>query len=178
MSKQNDELKRRVYAIFQPIPVGEVRVVAARRRDASTATRVRFFLIALIWLLVFVVILASYSSHIPKISRPLYAVFAFAIVVFTIELLLRLWSCTVDPRFSSSDQRQTKMPFHNISAHQSASHCAFLCQAVLSWSRRINQCGDNSRHPQVAHVLQHIHLRHRYSKSEKETSSLRRLQST
>jgi voltage-gated potassium channel len=111
MSKQNDELKRRVYAIFQPLPVGESRIVAARRRDASTSTRVRFFLIALIWLLVFAIILASFSSVYQTYYVLFNAVFAFAIVVFTIELVLRLWSCTVDSRFSSPIKGRLKCLF-------------------------------------------------------------------
>src|SRR5665647_1557525 len=88
MSKQNDELKHRVYAIFQPIPVGDAHIVAARHGDASRATRVRFFLMALIWLLVFVVIIASYPDVYQRYHNLFNAVFAFAIVVFTIELLL------------------------------------------------------------------------------------------
>ncbi len=90
MSKQNDELKHRVHAIFQPIPVGDTRIVAARHGDASTATRVRAFLIALIWLLVIVIILASYPDVYQRYHNLFNAVFAFAIVVFTIELLLRI----------------------------------------------------------------------------------------
>ena len=111
MSKQNDELKRRVHEIFQPTPVGEARIVAARRRDVSTATRVRFFLIALIWLLVGVVILASYSDVYQRYHYLFNAVFAFAIVVFTIELLLRVWSCTVDPRFRGPIKGRLKCLF-------------------------------------------------------------------
>jgi voltage-gated potassium channel len=111
MSKQNDELKRRVYEIFQPAPVGEARIVAAHRRDVSTATRVRFFLIALIWLLVGVVILASYSDIFQRYHDLFTAVFAFSIAVFTIELLLRLWSCTVDPRFRGPIKGRLKCLF-------------------------------------------------------------------
>jgi voltage-gated potassium channel len=111
MSKQNDELKHRVYAIFQPIPVGDARIVAARHRDASTATRVRFFLMALIWLLVFVIILASYPDVYQRYKDLFNAAFAFAIVVFTIELLLRLWSCTVDQRFRSPIKGRLKCLF-------------------------------------------------------------------
>jgi voltage-gated potassium channel len=111
MSKQNDDLKRRVYTIFQPAPVGESRIAAARRRDVSTATRVRFFLIAVIWLLVGVVILASYSNIYQRYHDLFTAVFAFSIVVFTIELLLRLWSCTVDPRFRGPIKGRLKCLF-------------------------------------------------------------------
>jgi len=110
MSKQNDELKRRVYEIFQPAPVGEARI-AARRRDVSTAIRVRFFLMALIWVLVGVIILASYSDVYQRYHNLFNAVFAFAIVVFTIELLLRLWSCTVDPRFRGPIKGRLKCLF-------------------------------------------------------------------
>ena len=112
MSKQNDELKRRVYTIFQPPSAGQApRIVAARRRDVSTATRVRFFLIALIWLLVGVIILASYSDVYQRYHNLFNAVFAFAIVVFTIELLLRVWSCTVDPRFAGPIKGRLKCLF-------------------------------------------------------------------
>lgn len=112
MSKQNDELKRRVYTIFQPPSAGQApRIVAARRRDVSTATRVRFFLIALIWLLVGVIILASYSDLYQRYHNLFNAVFAFAIVVFTIELLLRVWSCTVDPRFAGPIKGRLKCLF-------------------------------------------------------------------
>jgi len=111
MSKENDELKRRVYAVFQPVPVGEARKVAAHHRDISIATRVRFFLIALIWLLVFVVILASYGDIYQKYHDLFNAAFAFGIVVFTIELLLRLWSCTVDPRFKGAVKGRLKCLF-------------------------------------------------------------------
>jgi voltage-gated potassium channel len=111
MSNQNDELKRRVQTIFQPAPVGEVRVVAARRRDASTSTRVRYFLIALIWVLVGVIILASYSEVYQRYHDLFTAVIAFAIVVFSIELLLRLWSCTVDPRFRGPIRGRLKCLF-------------------------------------------------------------------
>jgi voltage-gated potassium channel len=111
MSKQNDELKRRVYAIFQPIPVGDARIVAARHGDASKATRVRFFLMALIWLLVFAVILASYPDVYQRYHTLFNAVFAFAVVVFTIELLLRVWSCTVDPRFRGPIKGRLKCLF-------------------------------------------------------------------
>jgi voltage-gated potassium channel len=110
-SEHNDELKRRVYAIFQPIPVGDARIVAARHGDASRATRVRFFLMALIWLLVFVVILASYPDVYQRYHNLFNAVFAFAIVVFTIELLLRVWSCTVDPRFRGPIKGRLKCLF-------------------------------------------------------------------
>jgi len=111
MPNKNDDLKRRVYTIFQPLPVGEARVVAARRRDASISTRVRFFLIALIWLLVFAIILASYSTVYQRYYDLFTAVFAFAIGVFTVELLLRLWSCTVDPRFRAPIRGRLKCLF-------------------------------------------------------------------
>ncbi len=111
MSKHKDELKHRVYTIFQPVPVGDASISAARHRDASTATRVRFFLMALIWLLVFVIILASYPDVYQRYHNLFDAVFTFAIVVFTIELLLRLWSCTVDPRFSGPVKGRLKCLF-------------------------------------------------------------------
>ena len=110
-SGHNDELKHRVYAIFQPIPVGDTRIIAARHRDATTATRVRFFLMALIWLLVAVIILASYSDVYQRYHDLFNAIFAFAIVVFTIELLLRMWSCTVDPRFRGPIKGRLKCLF-------------------------------------------------------------------
>jgi voltage-gated potassium channel len=66
---------------------------------------------ALIWLLVFVVILVSYPDVYQRYHNLFNAVFAFAIVVFTIELLLRLWSCTVDPRFRGPIKGRLKCLF-------------------------------------------------------------------
>ena len=111
MPKQNDDLKHRIHAIFQPTPPGEARKVAVHRRDVATAARVRFFLIALIWVLVGVVILASYNDIYLRYRVVFNAVFAFAVVVFTIELLLRLWSCTVDPRFRGPVKGRLKCLF-------------------------------------------------------------------
>jgi voltage-gated potassium channel len=66
---------------------------------------------ALIWLLVFAVILASYPDVYQRYHTLFNAVFAFAIVVFTIELLLRVWSCTVDPRFRGPIKGRLKCLF-------------------------------------------------------------------
>jgi Ion channel. len=66
---------------------------------------------ALIWLLVAVIILASYSDVYQRYHDLFNAIFAFAIVVFTIELLLRVWSCTVDPRFSGPIKGRLKCLF-------------------------------------------------------------------
>jgi voltage-gated potassium channel len=110
-SGRNDELKRRIYAIFQPTPIDTAHFGTVQRRDITTATRVRLFLIALIWLLVVVVILASYHDIYERYRTLFTAVFAFAVVVFTVELLLRLWSCTVDPRFSDPVKGRLKCLF-------------------------------------------------------------------
>ena len=111
MPAHDDELKHRIYAIFQPTSLRGARVVAKHREDASTASRVRFFFIALIWLLVFFVILASYNDVYESHRLLFNAVFAFAVAVFTIELVLRLWSCTVDPRFSGPVKGRLKCLF-------------------------------------------------------------------
>jgi voltage-gated potassium channel len=110
MSEHDDERKRRVYAIFHPTSVDTARIIAAHR-DASTASRVRAFLIALIWLLVVVVILASYNDIYERYRTLFNAVFTFAVAVFTVELLLRLWSCTVNPRFSGPIKGRLKYLF-------------------------------------------------------------------
>ncbi len=111
MSAHNDELKRRVYAIFQPTSLDAAHIRTVHQRDASTATRVRLFLIALIWLLVVVVILASYHDIYERYRTFFNVVFTFAVMVFTVELLLRLWSCTVDPRFNSPIKGRLKCLF-------------------------------------------------------------------
>jgi voltage-gated potassium channel len=111
MPTHDDELKHRIYAIFQPTSLRDASVVTRHRKDASTAERVRFFFIALIWLLVFFVILASYNDIYESHRLIFNAVFAFAVVVFTIELVLRLWSCTVDPRFSGPVKGRLKCLF-------------------------------------------------------------------
>jgi voltage-gated potassium channel len=110
-SEHNDELKRRVYAIFQPTSTDAARIVTTKKRDASTASRVRLFLIALIWLLVVAVILASYHDIYEHYRTLFTAVFTFAVAVFTVELFLRLWSCTVDPRFSGPIKGRLKCLF-------------------------------------------------------------------
>jgi voltage-gated potassium channel len=110
-SEHNDELKRRVYAIFQPASIDAAHIGTVHRRDASTASRVRLFLIALIWLLVVVVILASYNDVYERYRTLFNAVFTFAVVVFTVELSLRLWSCTVDPRFRDPIKGRLKCLF-------------------------------------------------------------------
>ncbi|MDD1725652.1 MAG: ion transporter [Euryarchaeota archaeon] len=110
-SGHNDELKHRVYAIFQPTSIDAAKIGTVQRRDASTASRVRLFLIALIWLLVIVVILASYNDIYERYRTLFNVVFAFAVAVFTVELLLRLWSCTIDPRFSDPIKGRLKCLF-------------------------------------------------------------------
>ncbi|MEI7828039.1 MAG: ion transporter, partial [Euryarchaeota archaeon] len=111
MSKHNDELKRRVHAIFQRPPVSEASVHAMNRPDAPIAARVRYFLILLIWLLVVLIILASYNDIYQRYRDLFNVAFTFGIAVFTIELLLRLWSCTVDPRFSGPIKGRLKCLF-------------------------------------------------------------------
>ena len=66
---------------------------------------------ALIWLLVAVIILASYSATFTKDITTSLTPYLPAIVVFTIELLLRVWSCTVDPRFSGPIKGRLKCLF-------------------------------------------------------------------
>jgi len=82
------KLKRRVHEIFQPTPVRRGRIVAARRRDVSTAYARTLLLDSVDLAARSVVILASYSDVYQRYHYLFNAVFAFAIVVLPLELLL------------------------------------------------------------------------------------------
>lgn len=82
------KLKRRVYDILEPAAEGDV---ASRAFD--------FVLVGLIALNVLAVILATVAG-VWLCYAPLFnALELFTVVVFSVEYLLRLWTCTADARY-------------------------------------------------------------------------------
>jgi voltage-gated potassium channel len=82
-------LKQRTYEIVEPA------------RPADAASRIfDLFIEALIVLNVFAVMLETVGSFAARYGRALHGFEVFSIMVFTVEYVLRLWSCTVDPRYS------------------------------------------------------------------------------
>ncbi len=75
------------------------------------ATRVSLVFYALLWVFVFVVIAGSYDSVYQAYQTFFEGFFSFAIVVLAIELVVRLWVCTVDPRFSGAIKGRLKYLF-------------------------------------------------------------------
>jgi len=83
-----ERLKRRVYEVLEVAREGDV---ISRLFDV--------FITALILLNVLAVILETVESLAARYG-PFFRVFeVFSVIVFTVEYLLRLWSCTVDERF-------------------------------------------------------------------------------
>ncbi len=77
----------------------------------SAASRVRILFYALLWAFVVVVIAGSYDSVHQAYRSFFEGFFSFAIAVLAIELVVRLWVCTVDPRFSSPIKGRLKYLF-------------------------------------------------------------------
>ena len=84
-------VKRRVYEIFD-----------ARPEDAGFERAVNFALLALIVANVAAVILETVASIRAAYGRFFDTFETFSVIVFSIEYVLRLWSCTSDPRFAGT----------------------------------------------------------------------------
>ncbi len=89
MSEKSIGRKRRIYDMLGDSPTTD-----------PVATRVRLLYYALLWVFVAVVIAGSYDSVYQAHRSFFEGFFDFAIAVLAIELVARLWACTVDPRFS------------------------------------------------------------------------------
>lgn len=89
MSKRSVERKQRIYGTLgQPLA-----------KETPMTRRVRLLFFALLWVFVIVVIAGSYSSVYQAHQTFFEGFFDFAVVVLVIELVVRLWACTVDPRY-------------------------------------------------------------------------------
>ena len=75
-------------------------IVTAAQPGDTPSRRFDIALITLIVLNVIEVTLSSVQSISARIGPYLYAFEAFSVVVFTVEYLTRMWSCTADPRFA------------------------------------------------------------------------------
>jgi voltage-gated potassium channel len=93
----NRKPKDRIFEILETAPAGDL---PSRAFD--------IFLITLISLNVIAVILETVRSISSQFSH-LFTIFEiFSVGVFTIEYLLRLWTCTSDPNFSSPIKGRTR----------------------------------------------------------------------
>ncbi len=101
MSEKSLERKRRVHdALGKPAATAD-----------PTAVRGGLLFQVLLWIFVAVVIIGSYSSIYQAYERFFEGFFDFAIIVLAIELIVRLWACTVDPRFSTPVRGRLKYLF-------------------------------------------------------------------
>ena len=83
-------MKRRIYDILEMVDPSD-----------KTGRFIHIFIMILILTNVLAVILESVVSLRTQ-YRPLFLRFEFfSVIIFTIEYLLRIWSCTVDPRYRS-----------------------------------------------------------------------------
>lgn len=73
------------------------------------------FILSLIFLNVLAVIIGSVQSIQSRWGSLFSAFETFSVVVFTLEYLARLWSCTVDPRFSGGFRGRVRLAFRAMS---------------------------------------------------------------
>jgi len=101
MSEKRIGRKRRIYdAIEQPLTEGD-----------PVVRRVRLLFFALLWSFVLVVIAGSYSNVYEAHKTFFEGFFDFAVVALVIELVVRLWVCTVDPKYSHPIKGRLKYLF-------------------------------------------------------------------
>ena len=94
-------LKRKAYSLVEPVSY-----------EDPTKTSIDWFdklIIALIFLNVIAVILSTVERIERIYSKPLYYFEVFSIAVFTIEYLLRLWSCTENPKYKDPIRGRIKL---------------------------------------------------------------------
>lgn len=84
-------MKKRVYEIMDVVP--------HQNDEAKKFDIIDFFIIVLIFLNVLAVILDTVQSIHSKFGNLFYIFEVFSVVVFTIEYILRVWSCTINPKF-------------------------------------------------------------------------------
>ncbi len=84
-------MKERVYELIDVVP--------HQNGDAKEFNFVDIFIIVLIILNVLAVILDTVQSIHSKFGDYFYVFEVFSVVVFTIEYILRVWSCTINPKF-------------------------------------------------------------------------------
>ncbi len=101
MSEKSVERKRRIYdALGKPSATAD-----------PAAVRGGLLFQALLWIFAAVVIVGSYSSVYQAYESLFEAFFSFAIIVLALELVARLWACTVDPKFSDPVKGRLKYLF-------------------------------------------------------------------
>ncbi len=101
MSEKSIGWKHRVYDTYgKPSPTA----------DPITA-RAGLVYYALLWIFVAGVIAGSYSSVYDAYRSFFEAFFSFAVIVLALELVLRLWACTVDPKYRDPVRGRLKYLF-------------------------------------------------------------------
>jgi voltage-gated potassium channel len=101
MSKKSVERKQHIYGTLgQPLA-----------EETPVTRRVRLLFFALLWVFVLVVIVGSYSDVYAAHQAFFEYFFDLAVVVLAIELVVRLWACTVDPRYSHPIKGRLKYLF-------------------------------------------------------------------
>ncbi|MGH7851037.1 MAG: ion transporter, partial [Thermodesulfobacteriota bacterium] len=95
-----EKLKLRIHDIMEP-------------DDTSPLAEQAFvlFIMALIVLNVIAVIIETVESVAARFGGFFYAFNIFSIVIFTVEYLLRLWTCTVDERYEGAVRGRIKYAF-------------------------------------------------------------------
>ncbi len=87
--------------------------IAEATKPKDWASRIFvIFILTLIFLNVIAVIVGSIKSVQDRFESLLYGFELFSVLVFTIEYILRLWSCTMDPRFSHPISGRIRFMFH------------------------------------------------------------------
>lgn len=84
-------MKERIYELIDVVP--------HHSGDAKKFNFLDIFIIFLIILNVLAVILDTVQSFHSKLGDYFYIFEVFSVIVFTIEYILRVWSCTINPRF-------------------------------------------------------------------------------
>jgi voltage-gated potassium channel len=88
ISSRYDRIKSRVNTILNTYP-----------NEERTARGVKYFLAIFILANTIAVVLSTIPNLPPSISNLIFAIISISLTIFTIEYILRLWSCTDSPTF-------------------------------------------------------------------------------
>ena len=86
------DLRKRIYALVEPVSYDDI---SAQRFDWFDR-----FIVVLIALNILAVFLASIEQIAQDFERAFYIFAVFSVGVFSIEYVMRLWSCTVNPKYA------------------------------------------------------------------------------
>jgi len=86
-----NNIKRRFFALVEPVSYADT--------TKNQFDWFDIFIVILIVLNIIAIILSSIDSIDKSLSKPFNYFEIFSIVVFSIEYLIRLWTCTENPRY-------------------------------------------------------------------------------